>query len=706
MRKGNNKVLKMLAMLLVAVTLIAGMGNITAYAETPYKTYTMDGYGSIQETQSAYLADKTITKLGDVALTGASDICVTDDGKIYVTSSVTIKNEETGKDEQSGRIIVGNLDGELITTIGEGVLKNPKGVYVTDDNHVYVADRDADTTAEKNAGAVFEFDEDGNVLNKYTKPTNPLYGEDLDFLPIKIVVNDAGVMFVVCEKNTNGIVQISPNEGGTFLGYFGTNFAKVSLQTIIYRAILTDAQRAKMVSNIPSTPDNLAIDEKGLIYTVTRGEQEQTLKLLNIAGKNLIEECPGYADVPAAVASGTHDNVFVADSQGYIYEYNSEGELLFVFGGPDDGSQRVGLSNLVSSIQIDTSDRIYVLDSDKCRIQVYEPTEFTNLLHEALYLYSKGRYTESKEPLSKVLEMNSMFDYANKAMGRAYFQEENYEMALHYAKLAKDYEGYSDAFWEVRNVWLKENLVTVLAVLIAIWAVVKLLKWLDAKKGIFGGVRALTAKAKENTVVSNLLYANYFMKHPIDGSYGIAREGRASWAAPSIILGIFIVEFVINKYLGGFLWKTIREGRYEIMSDIGTVVIVIIALTACNYLVCTINEGEGTVKKIYTYFCYSLMPYIYLTPVIFGLSHVLTLNENFLITFTQVVMIAWLLVLAILALKEVNNFTSGETFKIICLTFFTILIMALLIFIIYVLWAQVFEFVSAIFGEVVYRLGF
>ena len=689
MKKRNNYMLKMFAILLIAITVVTGVTNMTAYAETPYKTYTMDGYGYIQETQTAYLAYKTITKFGDEFIVDPSDMCVTDDGKIYIA--------DTG----NARIVVGNLDGELIKVIGEGTLVTPKGVYVTDDNHVYVADRDAE--------AVFEFDQNGEVVNKYTKPTSPLYGEELDFFPIKIVVNDAGIMYVVCEKNTNGIVQISPSEGGTFLGYFGTNFASQDIMTIIYRLIMTDAQRAKMVSNIPSTPDNLAIDEKGLIYTVTRGDEFTSLKRLNIAGKNLIEKCPGYADIPAAVTAGAYDNVFVVDQQGYIYEYNSEGELLFVFGGPDDGTQRVGLSTLASSIQTDTSDRIYILDMDKCQIQVYEPTEFTQLLHEALQLYSKGRYTESKEPLAKILEMNSMFDYANKAMGRAYFQEENYDMALYYARLAKDAEGYSESYWEIRNVWLKQNLVTVLVVAVAAYVIYKVLKALDKKKGIFNGVRTLKKQLKENTVVSNLSYAFYFMKHPIDGSYGIAREGRASWAAPSIIFAIFALEFVIDKYLCGFIWKLqsgVREGRYEITSDIGTAVIVIIALTACNYLVCTINEGEGTIKKIYTYFCYSLMPYILLTPVKFVLTHVLTVNEAFLVDLTAFIMIAWVVILAILALKEVNNFTGQETAKIIALTFFTILIMALLIFIIYVLWAQVFEFVSAIVGEVVYRLGF
>ena len=685
MKNNRKNVLKFTAIFLFAMVLISGVGQMRVYADTPYKTYTIDGYGSINETMSAYLPVETITKFGDEALSGPNDLCVTNDGEIYVA--------DTG----NGRVIVGDIDGRLIKIIGQGTLAAPMGVFVTKNKHIYVADRDAE--------AVFEFDPSGEVLNKYTKPDNPLYGKSLSFQPIKIVVNDAGVMYIVCQSNTNGIVEISPTDGGTFLGYFGTNFASSDIMIIIQRAIMTDAQRAKMVSNIPSTPDNLAIDNKGLIYTVTRGDKTRTLKHLNIAGTNLFGDLD-YADIPAAVTAGNHDNVYVVDQRGYIYEYNNEGELLYVFGGPDDGTQRVGLSTIITAIAADNSDRIYTLDSDKAQIQVYHSTEFTDLLHEALYLYSKGRYTESKEPLVKVLQMNSMFDYANMAMGRAYFQEENYEMALYYARLAKDYEGYSDAYWEIRNLWLKKNLVTALLIIVLIYVAVKVIKHLDRKKHILDRPRALIAKIKENRVMSNLGYSKYFMRHPIDGSYGIAREGRASWIAPTILLVIFMAEYVVNKYLCGFLQKTVREGRYEIFSDIGLVLVVAVGLTMCNYLICTINEGEGTVKKIYTYFCYCLLPYILLTPVKFVLSHVLTTNEQFLISMLDMLILGWIVVLGVLAIKEVNNFKPSETAKVIALTVFTILIVALLIFIIYVLWAQVFQFISAIFGEVVYRLGY
>lgn len=678
--------LKRLAAALLTAVITCVTLSVSTYADTPYVTYTINGYGQIRQTQTAYLAHSTITKFGGEALSSPSDICIADDGLIYVA------------DSGNCRIVVGNSDGELVRTIGEGILVNPRGVFVTSDGSVYVADRDAER--------IFVFGSGGELVAEYSKPTSPLYGDEVSFLPIKIAVNDAGIMFVVCESNTNGIVEISPTDGGTFLGYFGTNYAAKSLTTIIYRAILTDEQRAKMVSNIPATPTNLTIDEKGLIYTVTRGNENETLKRLNIAGTNMLRITEDtYADTPTSVAAGNHDNVYVADQQGYIFEYNNEGEMIFVFGGPDDGSQRVGLSTMVSGIAVDKQDRIYVLDSDKAQIQIYSPTEFTDLLHNALYLYSKGRYTEAKAPLTEILKMNSMFDYANKAMGRCYFREENYDEAMRYARLAKDHSGYSDAFWEIRNVWLKNNIIPLIIALVVLFVVIKILKGIDKKKNIFAKPREILGKIRENSFIDDFCYAFRFMKNPSDTAYGIAAEGREGWLMPSLLLFLFTVEYIISKYTCGFLMKNVMDGRYEILSDIGTIIVVALAVTACSYLVCTINEGEGTVKKIYTFICYSLTPYILFMPLTYILSHILTNNEMFLTTMLSVLTYGWIAVIAFIGLKEVNNFTVIQTVKVIFLTLFAALILALLIFIIYVLWAQVFGFIGEIVGEGVYLLG-
>ena len=120
---------------------------------------------------------------------------------------------------------------------------------------------------------------------------------------------------------------------------------------------------------------------------------------------------------------------------------------------------------------------------------------------------------------------------------------------------------------------------------------------------------------------------------------------------------------------------------------------------------CTINDGEGKLKHIYCSFIYSFTPYLVFMPAIFAISHVITYNEVFFVDFANLFMFVWIGVLVFLSIREINNYSVKETVKIIGLTVFTILIAVLLAFIIYVLWAQVFDFVQSIAGEVVYKIG-
>lgn len=672
------KKLRRIFAMLLCLVMMAGM---TASAETPYKTYTVDGYGYVLETQSAYNPLAAITKVGETAFVSPMDMAIGKDGNLYIA------------DAGAHVILICSRDGEQVGTIGEGILQTPTGVYVTEDGTVYVADKDAKK--------VFVFDAQGNVTAEYGKPDSPIYGNSMDFKPTKVVANKTGTMYIICEGNMNGIVQLSPVEGGSFLGYFGTNYTSLSPFQMIQRVILTDAQRAQMLSNIPSTPTNLHIDDTGLIYTVTQGDKETSLKKLNIAGKNLLDSDPYYADLPAAVTTGNYNNILVADSDGYIYEYNEDGELLFMFGGRDDGRQRVGLCNKVEAIAVDEDDRIYLLDSDKKQIHIFEPTEFTNLLHESLYLFSKGQYTQSKEPLSKVLQMNSMFDYANQAMGHAYLQEENYEQALKYFRLAKSFEGYSDAFWEVRNIWIRNYLVAAVLAIVAVIVLIRGGKSLYRKKY----ANRPTTQTGEHILLGQLRYSLYFMRHPMDGCYGVKKEGKNSWWCANILLGTFILLSILEKYCSGFLVKTVREGRYDLITDIGKVLVIFIGLTACNYLVVTIHEGEGFFKDLYCAYAYCLTPYIVIKPFVILLSNVLTYNEVFLISFANIIVWTWVVILILLTLKEINNFTVGETAKALAITAFTVLILTLLVCIIYVLFSQVIDFVITVVREVVYRIG-
>ena len=114
------------AILLALVLLLPAVAS----AATPYTTYTMNGYGEIQETQTAYLAVRMITKFGTESFNMPDDLFVAKDGTIYVA------------DTKNRRVLVGNADGDLLGIVGKGILQTPRGVFVTDNGHIYVADRD------------------------------------------------------------------------------------------------------------------------------------------------------------------------------------------------------------------------------------------------------------------------------------------------------------------------------------------------------------------------------------------------------------------------------------------------------------------------------------------------------------------------------------------------------------------------------------
>ncbi|MBE5922752.1 MAG: hypothetical protein E7269_08370 [Lachnospiraceae bacterium] len=682
------KKLKVILTLCIALCML--VTPMATFADVPYKTYTQNGYGDMVKTQTAYISEQTIIKFGDYTLGAAQDLKITDDDVMYICDSGNASEGITPK------IIIYDIDaGEVINVIEEKLV-TPTGVFVTEGKEIYVADQDYYATDE---GAIVVFDATGKKLREYGKPDSPLYGNNVKFSPQKVAVADGGTMYISCAGNTNGLAQIAETEGGTFLGYFGTNATNITL----YQRFLKLIGSSGALATKPASISNVSIDDKGLIYTLTPLDSAEPVKKLNIAGTNLM-----LMDIPAlnasSVAVGAYENVYVA-STNYIYEYTKEGSLLFMFGGADNDKYRKGLFRTIGAIDVDSKDKIYTLDTTANEVQIFVPTEFTDLVHESLTLYQKGAYTESKEPLEQIIRMNGLFDYANLAMAQALFQEEDYSTALEYFRLAKDKEGYSDAFWEVRNVWLNEQLVTAVIVIVAIIVAWKLLKKANEKWAIFAPVKKVTNKVTGTMLWKRVFYGFTYMRHPMDGAYNVKRKGMQSYSSAAIIMVVLIIFNIISKYFCGFLVKNVRDGRYEIPTDIAIVVVGFLFISGCTYLITCINDGEGKFKDTLQAYLYSFGPYFAIQPIIYIAGLVVTNNEMFFIEFANIAMLVWIAILVVVSIMEINNYSFKETVKVIFLTIFAAFIFAVAIFIMYVLTMQVVNFITSVYGEVVYRIG-
>ncbi len=677
MRRKGNRIGSVL--LCVVFLCLLGCPMAASAQGAPYTSLTIDKDGNPVRTVDGYIPGELWDKIGEEQLKKPSDIFISEEGEMYIA--------DTG----NKRILVCSLEGEYLREMTQG-LEEPTGVFVTQEGLVYVADM--------KARKILVFDRDGVLVKEFGTPVSPLFGKSAQYAPSKLVVNRSGSIYALSEGNTEGILTIS--DYGDFYGYFGANDTYLSLANRIKRVLFTEEQLKSMQKSVPPSACNIDMDGTGLIYTVTQGTEGSGLKKFNMAGNNMFGQVPTDALV-ADVAVGGIDNIFTVSKQGYIYEYTRDGELLFHFGGIDDGNNRMGLFITAQAIEVDAQNRLYVLDSSRGDITVFQPTEYADTVHQALALYQEGLYTESREPWERVLKQNGLFDYAYRGIAEAQYKLEDYGGAMEAARLGGAGKTYSSAFWQVRNKWLRENIVAAFWILLGILLLAKVWRrWGDRIVGlrqIRGGLGLLarTRGARE------LGFLKYAIKNPADAFYGIKNEGKVSVATATFVYLLFFLIFVVNKYASGFLFKTVPDGQYDIGGDLVRTLGVMLLFVVCNHMICSIRDGEATLKQNYCAFIYCFMPYLFLKPVAFLLSHVLTYNESFLISMLNFIMVAGTGILIYFCIKEIQCYTYRETFVSIFLTLFTMLIVAAAGFILFALMKQVGDFLVGIYKEVYYR---
>ncbi len=670
--------------LALPLALLLVLAQLPALAATPYKTFTRTKNGDMTETQTAYEPVRTMTKFGSESLKAPSDMRMGSDGLLYIC------------DNGNKRVLVVTTLGEYVREIGDKkTLKSPRGVFVTGNGNVYVAD--------ENGRAVVVFSPEGGVLTEYEKPTHPLFGQEAPYKPDKVAVDRRGNLYVISTGNTNGIIQISPGtQGGEFLGYFGANRSKVSLLTMLRKELFNEQQLARTGDVIPPSIVNLSIDGKGMVYTVTQSNDINSLRKLNVAGKNILNP-DWFTTYPSAVTTNAAGNIYMTDANGYIYEYTSEGKLLFIFGSYDDGQQRKGLFKAVTGIAVDRDNLLYVLDEKSGSVQVFAPTEFCQTVHRAFGLFMDGKYAQSKEPWTDVLRMNSLFSYANIGLGEALYREGNYGEALSSFRNGGNYRGYSDAFWELRSNWLHSNIGALLIALFLFGAAFAILRRVNRKTGFFSPLGRVFSRAGDIRPVREVGYSFTMLKNPFDACYGIRRENKASYLSAGVVLLLFFVLSVAAKYYSGFLFKAVPDGSFNLLGDFVNIFGVFVLLVICCYLVCTITEGEATFKSLVIGAAYSLLPLLIAMPLMLLLSHALTFNESVFISLINILAYGWTAVLLFLNIMYLNDYSIRKTLWTLILTAFTALVTAALLFVVYVLVSQLVDFLASVYGEVVYR---
>ncbi len=649
----------------------------------PYLTFTYSSTnGRFVYTQDAYIPLSRRQTFGEYTLENPQDITFDNQDVMYIA------------DRDLGLVIVYDESNQTVKTIGEGILEGPTGVHVGSDGHVYVADFITKKAYQFALSAMNTYE----LVQTYEKPLNsPFFSEEDPFDPTKITTDNANNVYVLLAGNINGLAQFKND--GTFFGYFGGNSIPASWQNTVTFLFFDEETRRNLFQIIPDPVYNISTDQDGLILTTTKG-LDGYIKL-NIANFVLNRSVWGF-DNNEDIYVGPYETIFSVTSEGYIVEYGPDGSVLFIFSGKDTSNIQ-GLFQNPTGIAVNSNSQIYVIDNQTQSLQVFVPTSFANLVHRAIELYQDGRYVEALEPWQEVLEQNALFDLANQGLGDAYFAEMNYEEALYYYEIARNRQGYSDAFWEVRNDVLLNSGALIVILLFGVLALSIGGKYLKLNTILLKPVYVINDKIKEFKLTKELKFGFYLMTHPIDGYYGIKRENKASYLSASIYFLLFFIVYLIFIFETNFLFNPLIRSQIDIFEQVISIFLPYILFVLANYLVCSIRDGEGSFKDVYIATSYSLLPAIIGLPIMTLVSQGLTLNEAFLFDFGMIIIYVLTGFYLIMMVKEIHYYEMKATVGNIFITIFTAVMILVVVFIVYLLLGEVVQLFLDIIREVTVR---
>jgi hypothetical protein len=349
----------------------------------------------------------------------------------------------------------------------------------------------------------------------------------------------------------------------------------------------------------------------------------------------------------------------------------------------------------------DEEQNVWVLDKGTGKIQLLQRSEFASLVHEGLINFKEGIY--DLDQWENVLRMNSLFALANASLARGYYRVQAYEEALGYYAIAFDREGFSEAFWQLRYTWLELNLATVLFIVIIGFAALKLWQWSQARLLSVPSIQNFLQKPFMVKMNDDLRLTCHVIGHPLDTYQDIKHLKKSSWLTATLLYLTVLIASVFEIYTTGFIFQTVNLNQFHLLIHAVTLLGSIAIFIFSNYLVATITNGEGFFKDVYVSTAHALIPYIILTPILAIISNGLTYNEWIVYQLLDGLRFIWSGALIVLMIKEVHNYDVKALLKNIFLTFFTMLMLVLIGFLMYVLTAQLWNYVESIIQEVILR---
>ncbi len=199
-------------------------------------------------------------------------------------------------------------------------------------------------------------------------------------------------------------------------------------------------------------------------------------------------------------------------------------------------------------------------------------------------------------------------------------------------------------------------------------------------------------------------YLFYTISHPMDGFYWIRHQERGSVALAVFLVILFSACFTANRLLASFVVSDIDERTVNSAYELLTVLILYILLCVSNWSVTCLMNGEGRLKDIAIAIGYGTFPISVVFVIATIVSQFVADDEQAFYTLILAVGIAYGLILILIGIMQVHNYTMGKTLVTLLLTLAAFLVIVFLILLMTNLMGMVYNFFHSIYTELIFRV--
>lgn len=198
-------------------------------------------------------------------------------------------------------------------------------------------------------------------------------------------------------------------------------------------------------------------------------------------------------------------------------------------------------------------------------------------------------------------------------------------------------------------------------------------------------------------------WLKHVLTHPFDGYEDLRWKKGGSLLISFVIVFFFFFRQLAMDRLIGFQYGVSYDKIFNVIPYIVSSILLYGMWVIANWAMCTLLDGEGTLKNIAINTAYALVPYIATSLIGIFLTHFFIQDEYVFIQTLEIIGEAWTFVLLVSGMKAVHQYSFWKTILSMALTVVAMICMLFLLILLLTLFQQVIIFFLSIYTELTYR---